>query len=383
MASVGCRVARTLALPLALNSQRRATRRAARGKGAGNPRRHRGPETGLLRPPVIEVRMRKLVVLPISAIALVVALMLAAVTALATAMPLPGEGLPSARAVADIPPPMLELYRRAAATCPGLPWTVSAAIGKVESDHGRSLLPGVQSGENFAGAGGPMQFLAGTWAAYGVDANGDGVANRYDPVDAVFGAARYLCASGAGSPAGLYRAIFAYNHSDAYVRRVLALAATYARPAASAGATTAALLANPRLTLSGPARNDLARGLVDQRLVATLAALLTRHTLTVSGFKTGHPVNVVTDSGLGAEISNHYYGRAADITVVDGAPVSRANLTARAVVLELKATPFPGRRPEIGQPWPDLVGDGVFTNAAHQRHLHLGFYSATTGDRGP
>jgi hypothetical protein len=327
--------------------------------------------------------VRKLVVLPISAIALVVAMLLAAVTALAGAMPQPGQELPSARAVADIPPPMLELYRRAATTCPGLPWTVLAAIGKVESDHGRSRLPGVDSGENHAGAGGPMQFLAGTWAAYGVDANGDGVANRYDPVDAVFGAARYLCASGAGSPAGLYRAIFAYNHSDAYVRRVLALAAAYAGPAPSEEATAAGLLANPRLTLSGPARTDLSRGLVDPRLVATLAALLTRHTLTVTGFKTGHPVNVVTDTGLSAEVSNHYYGRAADITVVDGAPVSRANPAARAVVLELKDTPFPGRRPEIGQPWPNLVGDGVFTNAVHQRHLHLGFYSASTGERGP
>jgi len=103
----------------------------------------------------------------------------------------------------------------------------------------------------------------------------------------------------------------------------------------------------------------------------------------VSGFKTGHPVNVVTDSGLGAEVSNHYHGRAADITVVDGAPVSRVNLAARTVVLELKATAFIGRRPEIGQPWPDLVGDGVFTNAVHQRHLHVGFYSSTTGRRGP
>jgi hypothetical protein len=229
-----------------------------------------------------------------------------------------------------------------------------------------------------------MQFLAGTWATYGADANGDGVANRYDPADAVFGAARYLCASGAGSAAGLYRAIYAYNHSDAYVRRVLSQAAAYGAAApASPGATAAELLANPRLTLSAPARADLAGGVVDRRLVATLAALLTRHTLTVGGFKSGHPVRVVTDRGLGAEVSNHSYGRAADITVVDGAPVSRTNLAARTVVLELKATAFRGRRPEVGQPWPDLVGDGVFTNAVHQHHLHVGFYSATTGGRGP
>lgn len=123
---------------------------------------------------------------------------------------------------------MLRLYQAAAQTCPGLSWTVLAAIGKIESDHGRSTAPGVHSGENFAGAGGPMQFLAGTWAAYGVDGDGDGVANRYDPADAVYGAANYLCGSGAGNPGSLRRAIFAYNHADWYVNEVLALAARYA-----------------------------------------------------------------------------------------------------------------------------------------------------------
>jgi hypothetical protein len=200
----------------------------------------------------------------------------------------------------------------------------------------------------------------------------------------VHGAARYLCASGAGSPRRLYQAIFAYNHSDSYVRRVLRQAAMYGSSAStSAGASADQLLVNPRLTLSAAARDDLARRVVDARLVATLAALLDRHTLTVSGFKTGHPVHVVTDHGLSAEISNHYYGRAADITTVDGTPVARRNVAARALILQLKATPFAGRRPEIGQPWPDLVGDGVFTNAVHQEHIHVGFYSSDTGTRGP
>jgi hypothetical protein len=180
------------------------------------------------------------------------------------------------------------------------------------------------------------------------------------------------------------QAIFAYNHSDTYVRRVLRQAAAYGSSASpSADASAAQLLVNPRLTLSAAAHDDLAGGVVDARLVATLTAMLDRHTLTISGFKTGHPVHVVTDHGLSNEISNHYYGRAADITAVDGAPVSRRNLAARAAILRLKATPFGGRRPEIGQPWPDLVGDGVFTNAVHQEHIHVGFYSSDTGSRGP
>jgi hypothetical protein len=122
---------------------------------------------------------------------------------------------------------MLRLYHDAAATCPGLPWPVLAAVGKIESDHGRSTASGVRSGENSAGAGGPLQFLAGTWAAYGVDADGDGRADRYNPADAVYGAARYLCANGAGNPSTLRAALYAYNHAGWYVAAVLHQAAAY------------------------------------------------------------------------------------------------------------------------------------------------------------
>ena len=122
----------------------------------------------------------------------------------------------------DIPPDMLGLYRAAAASCPGLPWGVVAGIGRVESDHGRNVA--VSS----AGAEGPMQFLPGTWAEYGVDVHGTGAPDINDRADAVFAAARMLCADGAGSAAGLPGAVFAYNHSIAYVSEVLGWAATYA-----------------------------------------------------------------------------------------------------------------------------------------------------------
>ena len=111
-----------------------------------------------------------------------------------------GGSQPSARAVADIPPGMISLYQQAVTECPGLSWTVLAAIGKVESNHSRSNLPGVHSGTNYAGAAGPMQFLAGTWAQYGRDGDQDGDRDIYDPVDAIPAAAAYLCASGAGDP---------------------------------------------------------------------------------------------------------------------------------------------------------------------------------------
>ena len=134
---------------------------------------------------------------------------------------------PSALATATVPTGWLPLYGRAAATCPGLPWQVLAAVGSVESAHGQSTAPGVRDGANFAGAMGPMQFLAGTWAAYSADGDGDGVRDVYDPDDAVFGAARYLCASGGGKTETLRAALWAYNHADWYVEMVLELASRY------------------------------------------------------------------------------------------------------------------------------------------------------------
>lgn len=137
----------------------------------------------------------------------------------------PGPG----GALADIPAGMLRLYSAAASLCPGLSWTVLAAIGSVESDHGRSNLPGVRSGRNGAGAEGPMQFEPSTFAAYAepVPPGGAYPPSPYDPADAVFAAARMLCADGAGDPAQLGQAIYAYNHSGAYVAQVLSRAAAY------------------------------------------------------------------------------------------------------------------------------------------------------------
>jgi cell wall-associated NlpC family hydrolase len=143
-----------------------------------------------------------------------------------------GGGAPAAssEATARIPPAMLTLYQQAAATCPGLPWTILAAIGTVESDNGQSNLPGVHSGANSAGAEGPMQFEPATFAAYDepVPAGGAVPPSPYDPTDAVYAAARLLCADGASGGADLSGALFAYNHSASYVAQVLALAQSYA-----------------------------------------------------------------------------------------------------------------------------------------------------------
>ncbi len=142
----------------------------------------------------------------------------------------------TADASAKIPPAMLALYRAAAMTCSGLPWTVLAAIGTVESDNGQSDLPGVHSGANSAGAEGPMQFLPATFAEYAepVPPGGAAPPDPYDPTDAVYAAARLLCANGAGDGSDIPGAIFAYNHSASYVQQVLALAQFYGGATATA-----------------------------------------------------------------------------------------------------------------------------------------------------
>ena len=123
------------------------------------------------------------------------------------------------------PATYLQLFRESAARyCPGMSWTVLAAIGQIESGDGANV------GPSTAGAEGPMQFLPSTWQEWGITAFGEpGPPNVMDPYDAVPSAARLLCAAGAGTVAGLPGAIFAYNHASWYVAEVLALAQQYAR----------------------------------------------------------------------------------------------------------------------------------------------------------
>jgi cell wall-associated NlpC family hydrolase len=171
--------------------------------------------------------MVKLLFGAVATVFLVLALM-----ALALSTALIGGGAPSPDAQRDIPPQLLPVYQTAADSCPGLPWSVLAAIGKVETDHGRSAAAGVRSGANVAGAAGPMQIGVGgkagnTFAGYAVDGDGGG-ADVYNPVDAIFTAANYLCQNGAARGADVAGAIFAYNHADWYVTKVLAIASTYA-----------------------------------------------------------------------------------------------------------------------------------------------------------
>jgi hypothetical protein len=136
------------------------------------------------------------------------------------AQPLPVRRVNTSRRPANY----LQLFQESAARyCPGLSWTVLAAIGQIESGDGQNM------GPSSAGALGPMQFLPSTWKVWGIDGFGrTGPPDIMDAYDAVPSAARLLCANGAAS-GNLAGAIYDYNHAHWYVTEVLSLAAAYAR----------------------------------------------------------------------------------------------------------------------------------------------------------
>jgi murein DD-endopeptidase MepM/ murein hydrolase activator NlpD len=148
-----------------------------------------------------------------------------------------------------------ELWHRAGAAY-GIRWQVLAAINKIESNFGQNM------GPSSAGAIGWMQFMPDTWLRWGVDANDDGVADPWNPEDAIYAAARYLAASGGQSD--IARAVFSYNHADWYVNEVLQLANVYGQ----GGTTETADLQRLQQALDD-ARNKVVRA--NRALVASVA----------------------------------------------------------------------------------------------------------------
>jgi hypothetical protein len=166
---------------------------------------------------------------------------IAAETGALVAMLASAEASDQALSFYRIPLFLLPIYK-AAAVQYGVPWQILAAINEIETDYGTDL------SVSTAGAVGWMQFMPSTWLEYGVDALNAGYADPYNPVDAIFAAARYLRAAGAGTD--LRAAILAYNHSEEYVESVLLRAKLISTYPKAVIATLTGLI-DSRLPLTG------------------------------------------------------------------------------------------------------------------------------------
>jgi hypothetical protein len=286
-------------------------------------------------------------------------------------------GLASDEALADIPANYLEIYRSAGQRY-GLGsdgWSYLAAIGSIETDHGRSGAAGVRSGVNFAGCcAGPMQFNIrngppSTWDGYKTDGDEDGRIDVYDPADAIPAAAKYLRASGA--PKDWRKAIFAYNHADWYVADVMEKAAAYrvAPPLPGTGSVSGstdatAVLRNPKITLTPVQRADLSRGLIDPRVIAILDWIGRRHDLVVTALRSDHYPG-----------TNHGEGRAVDIGAVDRQRcIGTREGACGQLAVQLAAIRGPLHSTELIYCFdPDgAASPDAFARADHCDHIHWG-----------
>jgi hypothetical protein len=204
----------------------------------------------------------------------------------------------SAMHVGDIPPSYFALYRDAA-TASGLDWTILAAIGSVETDHGRSSSQGVHSGVNANGCcAGPMQFSVvgrpSTWDSYGAGGN------VYDPTDAIPAAARYLKASGA--PGDYHAAILSYNHSETYYAAVMGKARAYrdAAPVVESGKVDAGPIEGGSWLATVPGTGIQC----DRRIVPNVVTILARYHahLTACYAPTGHASDGEHPLGLAVDL---------------------------------------------------------------------------------
>jgi hypothetical protein len=280
----------------------------------------------------------------------------------AGAAPAGGVAPAPGAAPADVPPEMWALYTEAAGRF-GVPAGLLAAVGRVESDHGRdlgSLVP------NAAGAVGPMQFLPATFARWSW-ASGSPAPSILDSRDAVMASAAKLAADGAAQDPA--RAVFSYNHSDAVVAEVEAWALVYGWRPPRPGVLADAARHHPALAFRPEALGDLDAGAVDDAVIADLLVAATRHRLwSIGPFVTGHSYLVAgTDRP-----SNHAFGRAVDVPVVDGRAVSAANTAALDVASMWAALPADLRPDEIGSPWGVRATGVRGFSEGHADHLHAG-----------
>jgi Transglycosylase SLT domain len=308
-----------------------------------------------------------------------------------------------------VPPFLLPIYQAAGAQY-RVHWEILAAINEVETAFGRNLR------ESSAGAIGWMQFMPSTWHRYGIDADGDGKRDPWDPVDAIFAAARYLHAAGAES--SLPNAIWAYNHAGWYVDQVIDRARTFAglpddlvnlltregfRQTASIKdklhkksyldpdveltmpgqalllddkALRHRVLHDEKIQMYGCGREDIIDNHIDDRVLATLIFLrLYRFDPTVTALECGH--SFFTTSG---NVSEHSSGDAVDIGAVNDTPIlghqGEGSITDDVVrrLLQLQGLMDPH---QIITLMTYEGHDNTLALPDHANHIHVGFKPMT------
>jgi hypothetical protein len=244
-----------------------------------------------------------------------------------------------------IPPFLLPIYQAAGIEY-DVPWTVLAAINEVETDYGRNL------STSSAGAVGWMQFLPSTWEEYGVDATDSGYADPYNPVDAIFAAARYLHAAGAST--NLQNAVFAYNHAGSYVQSVLLRAELIGGiPEGLIDALTVLVearfpVAGPVSYLDGGVASLLGRGGASRSIAVESNPAATATTIFA---KRGAPVIAVNDGtvvGLGHSRS---LGRYIELRDAGGNLYTYADLGSLARMYPVPKPPVPEAPPDALLSW--------------------------------
>ena len=251
----------------------------------------------------------------------------------------------------QIPPFLLPIYQ-AAGIQYDVPWQILAAINDIETDYGRNL-----SISN-AGAEGWMQFLPSTWKRYGLDVTGSGTADPYNPVDAIFAAARYLNAAGAAK--NLAKAIFSYNHAGWYVQSVLLRAKLIGgMPEQLIGALSGLVEGHFPVAATATYADDDVERLATRRVQGANAAIPvdSKAAKSVSIFaKAGSPVIAVNDgkivaighsASLGRYIelqdangNTYTYGQLGSIANVFPVP-KPVKITAKQIASELSSKPAP------------------------------------------
>jgi Transglycosylase SLT domain/Peptidase family M23 len=295
----------------------------------------------------------------------------------------------------QIPPFLLPIYQ-AAGIQYDVPWQVLAAINEIETDYGRNL------SVSTAGAVGWMQFLPSTWKRYAVDANGDGVADPYNPADAIFTAARYLHAAGASQ--NISQAIFAYNHAGWYVQSVLLRAQLIGGvPKAMIGALTG--LVEGHFPVAAPAKyaDDSVVKLAKTRVKTANAAVPVQSDPNTTGTaiyaKQGSPVIAVNDGKIVKIGNNKTLGRYIELQDATGNIYTYANLgsipslypvpkpvkmssTSIAKALLAPATPAPKQAASAGtQQAAPIVSTAKASNEAKSAPISLPVTPASAGSQ--